>query len=208
MNNENRDYSWPGWSLKENPFGKEFDLEGRKRMIKGSRLLLPLLRKYPLGKIIVEAGPFFNPLINEEEAKKAERIIFLDNDPYVLNHLKTKYTAKNIQFIRADLNNSEILEINVKIDSIIVSHLLNYIDYNSFLQKSATLLKHNGLIFINNSIDYGLPFFFSDKRPKSSEEITNSVVEAGFEIIERIELPTTNKEHQPHERLLLVAKRK
>ena len=59
---------WPGWRLADNPFGREFDFEGRKRMILGSAKLLPYLSniKKESGKSILEIGPFFNPLVTPE----------------------------------------------------------------------------------------------------------------------------------------------
>jgi len=46
MDSNNLKYNWPGWLLNKNPYGDEFDLEARKRMVEGSKLLLPFIRKY------------------------------------------------------------------------------------------------------------------------------------------------------------------
>ena len=206
--NEEDNYSWPGWSLQDNPFGTEFDLEARRRMIQNSCLLLPLIQKHGPGEIIMEAGPFFNPLITPDRFPSIRQIIYTDNDPYVIQYLTVRHNSPQIKIQAADLENFKPDSIPRPVDSIIVSHLWNYLDYRKFLENVKPLLKPNGLLFLNHSVDYGLAFFFSEKRPKNLREIIIVLAKMGFEMIEQNIIPTDHPQHQPHERLLLVAKRK
>jgi hypothetical protein len=44
--NDSKFLDWPGWPLDNNPYGDEFDLSARKRMLAGSQMLFPFLKKY------------------------------------------------------------------------------------------------------------------------------------------------------------------
>ncbi len=208
MKEDSFNYDWSGWCLNDNLYGKDFDLAARKRMIKNSELLLPLLQRYTLGKAVIEAGPFFNPLITPERFPVLQNIIFMDNDTFVLKYLAEKYQPFPQVLVKAsDLNKVDNQDIPEKADSIIVSHLLNYVNYQHFICVAKEILNAEGLLFINHSTDYGLPIFFSRHRPKSTEELINSVTEAGFLVLEKIIVPSSNIKHQPKERLLLVARK-
>ena len=219
---EEKDFNWAGWELKKNLHGEEFDLEARKRMIAGSQMLLPLVKKYnsKLGKNILEIGPFFNPLITPEEFPN-KNIFYWENDQNVLKWLSKKY--KNSVPIYCDLNKIEgtsLLKIkletekeferfkekNTKFDSIIISHVFNYIDYKLLLIVLKDFLKKGGLLFINNVLEYGLPNLFSQKRPKNNEEIIQTLEKTGYNILDKKIIPSVNKKHQKEDRLVLVAK--
>jgi len=220
------DFDWPGWSLEANPFGENFDLAARKRMIKGSRILLPLIKKHSkkIGNPVLEVGPFFRPLVTPKLFPE-KKIFYWENDRYVIEYLKKKYKEKHIFPIYCDLNKLEgasLLKLKVqtliemkmkgikseKFDSVVVSHVFNYIDYKLFLFIIKDFMKPKGLIFLNNVVDYGLPHYFSDKRPKSIPEILKSLKEAGFEIIEKRILDSPFPKHQKNKRLVLVAELK
>lgn len=203
------EYDWPGWPLDHNPFGKDFDLAARERMVKGSRMLLPLLQKYGLGKVVLEAGPFFVPLIVPSDKRT---VIYADNDPFVVGYLRGKY-PKAHGWKWDFQGEQELLPVLVQrlgisgVDSILASHVLNYLDYSTFLQRMCHLLKEGGTLFLNHSTDYGLPPFFSSKRPKTNQEVVTSLEMIGFSLLETREIPTENLEIQPHPRLLLVARK-
>ena len=218
---EETEYDWPGWKLKDNPFGKEFDLEARKRMVEQSRKLLPLLEKWKghLGDLVLEAGPFFHPLVNQKTFP-GKTIVYWDNDMYVLNYLAEEQPGTVIQF--CDLNKvgesrsrlqQELgkkfrqIEMNPIISSVVISHLFNYIDYSSFLREIREFLVEEGLVFINHSVNYGLPPFFSPQRPRSNLELLMALEHYEFKILEKKELPSPNTAYQPQSRLLVVAQK-
>jgi len=70
-------------------------------------------------------------------------------------------------------------------DSVVISHVFNYIDYKMFLMVIREFLKKDGLIFINNVVDYGLPEFFSNKRPKSINDTLQTLNRTGYKMIEK-----------------------
>jgi len=86
-----KDYDWPGWSLKDNLYGEDFDFAARQRMIKGSEELKSSLKKYEknLGKVILEVGPFFNPLILPEKGSSV-KVFYWENDPHVVKWINEK----------------------------------------------------------------------------------------------------------------------
>ena len=44
--NDSKSLNWPGWPLESNPYGEKFDLAARKRMLAGSQILAPFIKKY------------------------------------------------------------------------------------------------------------------------------------------------------------------
>ncbi len=216
-----KNFNWPGWPLKNNPYGEDFDLEARKRMVTGSKMLLSFINKYKgnLGSVILEVGPFFNPLITPRNFPKA-KIFYWENDYYVIKYLKKLYSKKEIYPIFSDLNKIEgnsFLKLKletqknfktkkISFDSVIISHVFNYIDYKLFLMTLKEFIKKDGLIFINNVADYGLPTFFSERRPKSIQETIKILKETGYTIIEKKVFESQNKKHQKNQRLIIVAK--
>ena len=67
-------------------------------------------------------------------------------------------------------------------------------------------IKKDGLLFINNVVDYGLPTFFSEKKPKSREETIKILKETGYTVIEKQIIDSPDKKHQKNKRLIIVAK--
>ncbi len=193
--------NWPGWLLKDNPYGGEFDVEARQRMIRYSRLLLPFMEKYDVGRTPLELGPFFNPVLISDLFPGAE-ISYIDNDKYVVQYLAKRYPTAAVQ-----LQNIDCLDYQKEHSAIVVSHLFNYINYRLLIRKMPDLLLPKGFFFLNNSPDYGLSPFFSAKRPRSNQEVIETVIKAGLKIKEYTILPSPNICHQPNERLLLVAQR-
>lgn len=205
------EYDWPGWPLAENPYGRDFDVDARIRMVQGSRMLLPLLEKYrtQMGLVVLEAGPFFEPLVIPDSRRT---VIYVDNDSHVVQYLKAKY--RGVHSLLGDFNRGEEKEIvtkistalqqtNSRVDVVVASQLLNYVNYRTFFNFVGTVLRPEGLFFINHSTDYGLPAYFSAKRPKSNDELLVTMKEK-FQIVEKIEIPSTHPA-QLHPRLLITA---
>lgn len=174
-----------------------------------------------MGGIILEVGPFFKPLVTPKDFPKA-KIFYWENDHHVLKYIKNIYPKKNVYPIFCDLNRIEgnsLLKLKmetqrqfaelglkkVSFDSVVISHLLNYIDYKLFLIVLKELVRKNGLIFVNNVVNYGLPAFFSEKRPKSIPETIRAVKETGYNILEKKIFESPDKKCQKNKRLILVA---
>jgi len=217
-------FDWPCWPLQNNPHGHEFNIEARKRMLAGSRMLLPFLKKEKenMGNAILEVGPFFNRLIVPSDFPTSQ-IFYWENDYHVLKHLKKMFKEEKVFPIYCDLNKIEgnsllklkletqkyfkALKMNkIAFDSVVVSHVFNYIDYKLFLLVLKEFIKKDGLIFINNVTEYGLPAFFSEKRPRNIQETIKTIKETGYRIIEKKNFESPNKKHQKNKRLIVVAK--
>jgi len=209
-------YNWPGWLIRDNPHGKEFDLEARKRMVRGSKLIVPLIKRYcgSLGPFLLEAGPFFEPLITPKNMPD-KRICYVDNDSNVLSYLQEKYPStfciyhdlnQNLERIWLQLEGITNIR-NISFSGIVASQVFNYIDYRAFLRSASRIIEPRGFLFVNHSRDYGLPKYFSKLRPSSDLELLEELDNNGFEIVEKQEIPTQNPEHQNNVRLLLVLRK-
>lgn len=215
---------WPGWPILDNPYGKDFDLDARKRMVDGSLKLLPFLNKYKnkMGKVILEVGPFFNPLVTPERFPN-KHIFYWENDHHVLQFLAKNYNDNKTHAMFCDLNHIDgpsLLKLKsqtlkhfktlgyeeVKFDVIVASHVFNYIDYRLFLMVVKDFLKKDGLLFINNVVNYGLPDFFSEQRPKSIPETLQTIKQTGYVIIDKTILDSPYPKYQRNKRLLVVAR--
>jgi hypothetical protein len=207
--------------LSENPYGDEFDEPARKRMVIGGRRLIPFLTKnsHLLGKFLLEVGPFFNPLLLSDEVKEvlpaSTEVAFLENDPYAIDWLRLKGQANIFNINISDsafrsriehhvsLMGTVFPDFNAKFDGILISQVMNYVDYRFLLESLYPLLNKNGLLFINNVVDYGIPVLFSDKRPGSNQDIVRAAVNCGFSIQEEAVIPR-HFSKEGHDRLILV----
>jgi hypothetical protein len=187
---------WPGWRLIDNPFWREFDFDARKRMILGSAKLLPYIEhiKNSKGKHILEIGPFFNPLVTPETFP-GHHILYWENDPYVCKFLKEFFWEK-VDIFSCDLgiyNENKTIELwgdlskvlnqeHPEFEYVIMSHVLNYVDYRSLFIQLKHFLPKGATIFINHVVDYWIPKFFNHKRPKSSKELIDTLEKLWFMI--------------------------
>ena len=219
FNIDNIDLNWPGWPLSSDPFGNEFDIDGRKRMIIGSRKMMILLKKYEnrIWKFVLEIWPFFNPLITNSNLPNST-IVYRENDPYVLKTISKKNAYAmycDLKYINWDFitklkkETNDIFEsywlTNHLFDSIVISQVFNYIDYKFLLFLLKAFIKPKWLIFVNNVTDYWLPFFFSDKKPKNIKEILNTLNVWWYKVIDKQILKSDFPEFQKNDRLILVA---
>jgi hypothetical protein len=208
---------WPGWSLTENKYGTEFDGEARIRMVVGSRKLIPYLVKFGgnLGDSLLEIGPFFNPLLRHSVVKEmmSEEAFttFLENDPSAVEWLSKNFFCRILDL---DMNGSSFIR-NLAgqlersdiypdyFSTVVISQVLNYVDYNQLLRTLYPILRPGGLVFINNVINYGIPVLFSKKRPKSNKDIVKCIEEIGYTTLEKVVIPRQFK-NEPQGRLILV----
>lgn len=203
----------PGWENAE--FDGEFDIEARSRMIKGGRLLLPMLANHIHGGKVLEMGPFLNPLVTPYRFK-GSKINYFDNDKGALQFLRDTY-GDDVNLLEGDLRrlaDSDQAR-QVQPDYMVASQVINYLNYREFLSTVRDLLRADGLLFLNNVPNYGIPEFFSSEgaRPTNNREIMEIIQQLGFEIVEHVLIPPTDPTscrifpEQRHARLLLVAKK-
>jgi hypothetical protein len=215
-------YAWPGWPLEANPYGAEFDLAARKRMVAGGRALSPFLDQYRsrLGRVILEVGPFFTPLVVPDEFTESI-VVYWDNDPHVLKWLAERHDAGRALPMRCSFGDIENPAVactlrrhlagagvhSPGVDSAIMSQVLNYVDFRWFLTAIHGYVKPGGHIFVNNVVDYGLPPHFSERRPRSIQHTLQVIGETGYTVVEHATLDTPDARYQKNERLIVVATR-
>ncbi|WP_268847133.1 hypothetical protein [Flavobacterium aestivum] len=209
---------WPGWSLENNKYGEDFDAEARVRMIETGRKLLPYLLDYipDSSKNYLEIGPFFTPILFSDEItdtlRKDRQVSFLENDKNVISWLTDRFDCSvlnldiNATTFSDELKQEMMTQFGVHenfYDVITISQIVNYIDYKLLLKNIYPFLNTGGYIFINNVVDYGIPVLFSEKRPKSNQEIINAAIALGYKVKLQEELSKTFNE-EPHYRLILI----
>lgn len=192
---------------KTHPFKKHFDGEdGRKaynRMVAGSLELLPYLERFTKGHKMMEVGPFYDPLLTKERFPNAE-ITYVDRDKDVLKFLKdggnnTKYfefgVSKPIELV--DLPEQDV---------IVTSHIVNHIGLPDLVQILKLKLVKGGVLFMNESIDYGGDLMHQD-RPESIEHILIFLRKEGFEVLSYRIIPSINLQFQPNPRVVIAAQK-
>lgn len=209
---------WPGWSLDNNKYGQDFDAEARIRMIETGRKLLPYLLEYTnhSSKNYLEIGPFFTPILFSDEItntlKNDRQVCFLENDQNVINWLTEKFDCSvlnldiNAPAFSKELKQEMTTQFGIHenfYDVITISQIVNYIDYKLLLKNLYPFLNTGGYILLNNVVDYGIPVLFSEKRPKSNQEIINVAIALGYKVKLQEELSKTFNE-EPHCRLILI----
>lgn len=192
---------WRGWPLDKNPHGKYFDASARVRMIRGSRQLLPLIYKYKdyFRGDVLEVGPFFVPLIIKRDLRR--HVTYIENDMYAVAYLENKgFEVKDI-----NLNTSDLSKIKKRFGVLIISQVLNYVDYEKVLRNLKKLLKKGSYVFINEVIDYGIPKLFSEKRARKDSAILDALRCNGLHIVEVKKIKVYSNQTK-NKRLLVAAK--
>jgi hypothetical protein len=172
----------------------------------------PLIKRFQdkLGRVRLDVGPLFNPSF---EPCNSYHAVYWDCDAFALNRI-AKEQSKNVHCLHVDLNylsqnpkehdafvvRSRELLGSIKsegFDSIILSQVLNYIDFSALLALVSSLQAPGGLLLVYNAINIGTNKYFHAQRPKSNQEIIANVSRS-YDIIHL----ETRREH-----LELVAKR-
>jgi hypothetical protein len=188
---------WAGWETAHASFGGEFDGCARRRMIEGASKLRPYLTKYwpTIGRVLVEVGPFFNPLIEPRALSAEQALLYWENDEHACRWL-SRAADHRVHTMCCDVTTMESADFEISaypricgstqyaIDAVVCSQVLNYIDSRRFFQNLSSRVATGGLLFINNVVDYGLPTLFSHQRPTSIDDTIESMGAAGFELVE------------------------
>lgn len=197
--------NWHVWRSKE-----DLGPDAWQRMVHGSRLLLPILNRYKprLGSVGLEIGPFFHPLLTNKSF--ADRtIIYLELNRQAAKYLRENYPRSRVLCHDIDLLPQEgrsILPVFHGVDFVVASQVLNYINFKRFLRYLGRHLLGGAYLFVNNTVGYGWPDFFSRARPRSIPSTIKSIKEAGFDIVEALIVESSHR-IQRNKRLLLVAKK-
>jgi hypothetical protein len=219
---EKIDMDWPGWSVEHNPLGKKFDASARKRMVAGSQMLLPFFKKYykKMGKVLLEYGPFFNPLLIPlrfpdkqifywERRASVRKFIVKAYGPTVtpLSASFTTFSKTSLKAIekrtKQALDKSGVPE--KKFDSVVASQCFNYMDYKAFLDFLPKFCKKGTLLFVNNAAGYGVAKKFSKKGTKNNKEMVEAIRKAGFSVVEKKSYDIVKKS-LTLERMIVVAR--
>jgi hypothetical protein len=181
-----------------------------QRMVHGGRLLLPVLNRYKtrLGRVGLEVGPFFHPLLTNKSF--ANRTIFyLEFNRRAANYLRGNYPRSRVLCHDIDWlskEGSRIPDVFHGVDFVVVSQVFNYINFKRFLRFLVYHLQDGAYLFVNNVVGYGWPDFFSRTRPRSIPSTMKSIKDAGFEIVEARILEPSQR-CQRNKRLLLVGRK-
>ena len=211
-------YEWEGWPLERCGYDGEFDSAARHRMVEGGRALRRHLRRHrgQTGKLILEIGPFFNPLATQELFPGAT-IFYWDNDPNVLRWLKTEGSKHAIPCDLSEVDDPsflaptgarlrELTGADRNFDTILVSQVFNYTDYRALLRVLPGILEPEGILFVNNVVDYGLPIHFSEHQPESIEATLAAIERSGFHLVAHEIIPSSVPDKQKHPRLVAAAR--
>jgi hypothetical protein len=158
---------WPGWAFDDNPYGLGFDEAARKRMLAVSALIDPVLQQYLPTRAAVEIGPLFNPHVHPRDVE--ETLTYVEKDIHAGRYLQTLSRT-----LVMDLNKSPKLETRIEKNSVslvVISHVLNYVDYRTCIDSCAKITQKGGYLVISNITNHGAPEHFSKARPKSMNGI-------------------------------------
>jgi hypothetical protein len=73
--------------------------------------------------------------------------------------------------------------------ALVLSQVLNYVDFRALLAACAALTAPDGLLFINNIMNHGVASMLHARRPDSVGELLAAATELGFEPIDVISEP-------------------
>lgn len=170
----------------------------------GAKRLLPMIERYraELGHAILELGPNKHPLITPETHDG--RIVYVEVSEPCIEFLKAKFNdAVTVTVVRFDLNHvfaggrnrlQEAVAAGLKpeeaqFNALILSQILNYIDYRRVLEACAELGAADALLFVNNIMNHGVGSMLHEARPRSLGEFVEAATEFGFEPIETLSEP-------------------
>jgi hypothetical protein len=168
---------------------------------------------------VLEVGPFFTLLVTRSCIPEAS-VMYWENDPDALVWLSRTYATNNsTDVIPMDVGSADTpgcldstdarlrARNAITFDVVVLSQVMNYVDYRMLLGVVAALLRPGGLLAVNNVVNYGLPLFFSHARPGSVSETINVVKDGGFSVFSSDVSPAETEAQGGEPRLVLLAER-
>jgi hypothetical protein len=195
-------------------------------MVQGSKPLKAFLDRYKslLGSVVLECGPYSNPLV-VPAVHSGTHIFYWDVDVSALEELvklpvarNTLVTAQHVDFRKLEKPEDAArfegrvhrayqkagLGMKASFNSIVISSVLNYVDFQNFLSFVSRFQRPGDHIFIGNVIDWGIHDEMHPRRPFLNEDIPRVLKTLGYEIVEQ---DTTPRWFQPHNNFRLVARK-
>jgi SAM-dependent methyltransferase len=193
------------------------------------RLLKPVFddldAQEKIGNLVIDIGSGARPVSRWLEAKPGRKRICVDiaadNGEYV-DELRVRFDAEKIgqferlSFRKAWLRACAFLGINPRkdeetdrADAIVISDMLNYVDFRRVLSGFAKFLKPNGRLIILNLPHRGNHSLFSERGLKDNHQLYAFLEEEHFEIEHKAFPKRPSKETDESEELIvLVAKKR
>jgi hypothetical protein len=193
------------------------------------RLLKPVFddleNQGKLGNLIVDVGSGARPVTRCLAAKPGRKWVCVDiaaDNVQSVHELRLRLDAEKIgqlhrlsfrkgllracSFLKIDLRTGEDIQ---RVDTMVISDTLNYVDFRKVLSGLASYLKPNGRIVILNLPYRGNQFLFSDLGLKDNRQLYPVLKEQGFEI-EHKAFPKRprNETDESEELIVLVARKK
>jgi hypothetical protein len=167
----------------------------------GARRLLPIIDRYraELGRAVLELGPNKHPLMTPESHDGL--IVYVEVSEPCIEFLQR--TFERAVTVRFDLNEAWSGGTNrfaeavaaalgpdaVPFDVVIVSQILNYVDFRRVLEACGQMVSPGALVFVNNIMNHGLVSHLHEHRPQSLRDLVDVATELGFETIETVSEP-------------------
>lgn len=160
----------------------------------GAGYLRPLVLKYSaklLGQKILEIGPLYHPVIEPTDLQsilQGRSVTYWEYDKLAAQKLREWTTLSSqpnkISVEQVDLNNINPNKTE-QFDTVIISQVLNYVDYNKALKDISKFIKPGGKIIITNTLEQGDRDFFHLKKPQKAADIETALVSLGFSTLHR-----------------------
>lgn len=168
-----------------------FNLEG---MGLGSAALRLVIQneQWDLGPMPLEIGPFYTPILQVDPNR---HVVYWERDSEAIATLTARQeklrsvapdSIGKVDYVHVDLNRlvgprrAKFIEANRNLlqsaqgdgfSAIVISQVLNYVNFRELLDLVAELQAPSGLLFIVNGTDVGDQDFFHPARPKSNQDI-------------------------------------
>jgi len=204
-------------------WGDTYAPELKQRLLKP--LFTELEKEGRIGNLIVDIGSGAQPVTRLLEPRPGRKRVFVDiaaDNGASTDELRLRLDAekigrlKQLSFRKALLRASAFLQIEPRtgaeiqrVDTMVISDTLNYVDFREVLSGLASYLKTNGRIIILNLPYRGNQGLFSDLGLKDNRQLYPFLEEQGFEIeYKAFPKRPRNETDESEELIVLVARKK
>lgn len=165
-----------------------------------------------MGEVVLDVGSGSEPVIGNLPGE--HKLIFLDTartrtgevdgrlymrgdiDDIALKKYDSKRAAVQIAHFLG-LNVREVRQNPAVIDTVVMSDILNYLDWRKAVAFLTIFLKPDGRIAIFNKPGRGKSWLFHPQRPQTTQEVVEFLREAGFEIETDIDVVAQEHSWEP-----------